>query len=166
MPDPIRASDRERDAATARLRTAHIEGRLSTEELEDRVARAQTAATRADLDALEADLPGPRPDLELTDGVPWWPGRRVFAERKLLDASPGECRTNALAFMAPSLERFGFHLTKETPEALIFAQRPRGQVGADRVTVRFLPVPDGRTLVLAHGTAPLKIRRAFAKLTD
>ena len=53
----VRASDEEREAVLARLRTAAGEGRLSLEELADRLEGALTAATRADLEPLTADLP-------------------------------------------------------------------------------------------------------------
>ncbi len=149
-----------------RLRAAHLEGRLETDELEDRVARAHAARTRDELDAVEADLPERRPDLSTTSGVPWWPGRRPFAERKLLENPPDECRRNALAFIVPALERTGYQLTKEAEDVLVFADRRGLAPGGDRITVRFLPAPDRRTLVLAHGTAPLNVRRAFAKLDD
>lgn len=57
----VRASDGERDAAVSRLGTAAGEGRLTLEEFGERVDRAQTAATRAELDGLLADLPAPAP---------------------------------------------------------------------------------------------------------
>src|SRR5690349_18162344 len=57
--DDVRASDGERDAAVSRLGTAAGEGRLTLEEFGERVDRAQTAATRAELDGLLADLPAP-----------------------------------------------------------------------------------------------------------
>jgi Domain of unknown function (DUF1707) len=166
MNGPLRASDREREAAVLRLRAAHLEGRIETEELEDRVARAQAARTRDELDAVEADLPGRPSELNPTEGIPWWPGRRPFVERKLLDNPPDECRRSALAFMVPSLERTGYQLTKEGEDVLVFADRRGLAPGGNRITVRFLPAPDRRTLVLVHGTAPLGVRRAFAKLTD
>jgi hypothetical protein len=166
MNGPLRASDREREAAVLRLRAAHLEGRIETEELEDRVARAQAARTRDELEAVEADLPGRPLELATTTGVPWWPGRRPFSERKLLDNPPAECRRSALAFIVPALEKTGFQLSKETDETLVFADRSGLAPGGDRITIRFLPAPDRRTLVLVHGTAPLSIRRAFAKLTD
>jgi hypothetical protein len=59
--DDVRASDSERDAAVSRLGTAAGEGRLTLEEFGERVDRAQTAATRAELDGLLADLPAPTP---------------------------------------------------------------------------------------------------------
>jgi hypothetical protein len=61
-PPQLRVSDAEREAAVARLRQAGGEGRLTFEELADRVGRADTARTRADLDALVADLPATRPE--------------------------------------------------------------------------------------------------------
>jgi hypothetical protein len=89
----VLASDREREATVLRLRAAHLEGRIETDEFEKRVSRAQAAGTRAELDAIEADLP-------------------------------------------------------------------------ERITVRFRDLGDRRTLVLAHGVAPLGIRRAFARMSD
>jgi uncharacterized protein DUF1707 len=54
----LRASDAERASVADFLRHHAGEGRLSTDELEDRVARAFRAVTVADLEALIADLPG------------------------------------------------------------------------------------------------------------
>jgi hypothetical protein len=62
--DGIRASDQERDATVERLRDATGEGRLTLEEFSDRMERASTAKTRAELDVLLTDLPaagGPAP---------------------------------------------------------------------------------------------------------
>jgi Domain of unknown function (DUF1707)/Cell wall-active antibiotics response 4TMS YvqF len=53
----IRASDAEREAAVTRVRAAAGEGRLTLDELADRIDRALTAATRAELEPLTADLP-------------------------------------------------------------------------------------------------------------
>jgi len=52
-------SDAERDEAAERLRQAGGEGRLTPEELEQRLGRAFGARTRGELDALVADLPAP-----------------------------------------------------------------------------------------------------------
>ena len=53
----IRASDAERDAALERLSVATGDGRLTLEEFSQRMDRATTAKTRAELDRLVADLP-------------------------------------------------------------------------------------------------------------
>lgn len=55
--ESIRASDAERDAAVERLSAATGEGRLTLEEFSQRMERAATARTRAELDHLVADLP-------------------------------------------------------------------------------------------------------------
>jgi hypothetical protein len=57
----IRASDRERDAATHRLQEAFAEGRLDDTDFDVRMRSALSARTRADLDGLLADLPAPGP---------------------------------------------------------------------------------------------------------
>lgn len=60
-PEPaIRASDRERDAATQRLQEAFAEGRLDDSEFDQRMRTALSARTRPELDRLLADLP-PQP---------------------------------------------------------------------------------------------------------
>ena len=56
---PLRASDAERDATMATLRDAAAEGRLTLEELADRVEAAAGARHRAELERITADLPAP-----------------------------------------------------------------------------------------------------------
>ena len=53
----VRASDAERDATVERLSQATGEGRLTLEEFSQRMERATTARTRAELDRLVTDLP-------------------------------------------------------------------------------------------------------------
>ena len=55
----MRASDAERERAVESLRVHAAAGRLDADELERRVEAAFAATTRADLDALHADLPAP-----------------------------------------------------------------------------------------------------------
>jgi hypothetical protein len=60
MPDPLpdlRASDADRDRTAERLRRAAGEGRLSVEELEERLQAVYAARTHADLVPLVADVP-------------------------------------------------------------------------------------------------------------
>jgi len=59
----LRVSDAERNAVADRLSQHYGDGRLDQAELDDRLGRAMSAKTRADLDALLADLPeaGPPP---------------------------------------------------------------------------------------------------------
>ena len=57
----LRVSDADREAVVARLRQAGGEGRLTFEELAERVERAVAARTSSELDAVTADLPPARP---------------------------------------------------------------------------------------------------------
>jgi hypothetical protein len=57
----LRASDEDRDRIVAQLHKAAIEGRIASEELEQRVSDALTAKTYGELDATVADLPGQAP---------------------------------------------------------------------------------------------------------
>ena len=59
--DRIRISDSDRDRAAAQLRDYYAEGRLTTEELDERVTAALQAQTAGDLRRLMADLPRPVP---------------------------------------------------------------------------------------------------------
>jgi hypothetical protein len=63
-PDPeaerrasLRASDADRERFVEALRQHHVEGRLTTEELEERTGKAYEARTLGDLNALATDLP-------------------------------------------------------------------------------------------------------------
>jgi hypothetical protein len=56
-PPELRVSDADREATVGRLRQAGGEGRLTLEELAERVELADAARTRGELDVLTADLP-------------------------------------------------------------------------------------------------------------
>jgi Domain of unknown function (DUF1707) len=53
----LRASDADRERFVEALRQHHVEGRLTTEELDERTGKAYAARTLGDLDALATDLP-------------------------------------------------------------------------------------------------------------
>jgi Domain of unknown function (DUF1707)/2TM domain len=53
------ASDADRERAAERLRAATAEGRLTSEELEERLETAFSARTDAELEQLVADVPAP-----------------------------------------------------------------------------------------------------------
>jgi len=56
-PSQLRVADADREQLVEELRDHALAGRLSSEELEERVGAAYKATTRADIDALRADLP-------------------------------------------------------------------------------------------------------------
>jgi hypothetical protein len=57
----MRVGDAEREATAAELREHYASGRLTLDELNDRLDKAFAAKTRGDLDALMRDLPSARP---------------------------------------------------------------------------------------------------------
>jgi uncharacterized RDD family membrane protein YckC len=70
----MRTSDADRERAVAFLHDAATDGRLTADELEDRVARAFAATTYGELDTLVGDLPIPvRPEPMRPARAGWWP---------------------------------------------------------------------------------------------
>ncbi len=70
-----RASDAEREAAADVLRTAASEGRLDTDELDERVGQVYAARTRGELATLTHDLPAP--STPAAPPEPAWKGEAV-----------------------------------------------------------------------------------------
>lgn len=76
----VRASDAERDATVNRLSQATGDGRLTLDEFSQRMGRATTAKTRAELDRLVADLPveaAPAASAVATRDAPTWHVRPI-----------------------------------------------------------------------------------------
>jgi hypothetical protein len=57
----LRASDADRERVAAALRRHHLDGRLDTDELQERLGRCYAARTAGELAALTADLPRDEP---------------------------------------------------------------------------------------------------------
>jgi hypothetical protein len=73
-PVPQRAADADRHATVEELRVAGGDGRLTVEEMEERLATAFAARTHAELDALLADLQGRKALATRASGVVSPPG--------------------------------------------------------------------------------------------
>lgn len=91
MDDRIRVSDADRENVATRLRDHYAEGRLTSDELDERVAAALGARTFGDLRRVMSDLPGPAPvpppGQPAQPGPPPWPGwhrHRHFRGPRLL----------------------------------------------------------------------------------
>ncbi len=81
MNDWIRASDADRDRVSTRLRDHFAEGRLTREELDERVTAALNAKTLGDLRGLMADLPDSEPLQDPARALPPAAGRVVLVPR-------------------------------------------------------------------------------------
>jgi hypothetical protein len=89
-PGSLRASDADREEVVQRLHAAATEGRLSSDELDQRVHAALTALTYSDLDAVLNDLPR-------TPAERGGSGRRQPARRRTLGGwALAAVRTNPL----------------------------------------------------------------------
>jgi hypothetical protein len=83
MDDRIRISDADREQVVARLREHFAEGRLTSDELDERIAAALSAKTAGDLRRVMADLPGPAPVPPPSwPGPPWAGGPWVVYRRR------------------------------------------------------------------------------------
>jgi hypothetical protein len=81
MDDRMRASDADRESVTARLRDHYAEGRLTQDELDERVSAALGAKTFGELRTLTTDLPGPVPVPPRTPARPQWGGAPPWRHR-------------------------------------------------------------------------------------
>jgi len=161
--DPnTRASDGERERVARQLRNQCTTGRLSIDELEQRLGEAYQAVTVGELAALVDDLPtssggAPTPRRRI-----FWPGIAAFSEHRRLSAPCRDSYAAAMREIVPRMGTQGFHLEEEVePRRLLFVS-DHGL----RVTVMFVPAQDGGTEVSAFGHAPRAVRRAFANLSD
>jgi hypothetical protein len=83
-PSSIRVADADRERVAGELREHHVAGRLSAEEFEQRVEAAYKASTRAELDALTADLPMSPASVRLALDE-----RRMHLRRRLIQEGGG-----------------------------------------------------------------------------
>lgn len=83
MDDRMRVSDADREQVTARLREHFADGRLTSEELDERISAALSAKTFADLRRIMADLPDPTPaGPQGAQPPPVWAARPVYGYRR------------------------------------------------------------------------------------
>jgi hypothetical protein len=182
--DRTRASDAEREAAAGVLRAAAAEGRLETDELEDRVAAAYAAKTRGELTALlddlpKSQLPAPR---ERQRKRPVVPGTYGFTARWRAPVRMQKAKRDLMEFVVPPLHSFGYTIVEQTAEQLVFERRVRPSwtyfvavavfpVGllallhetSERIVISVVDHGEDTTII-AQGIAPLRIRRALMEL--
>jgi hypothetical protein len=82
MDDRIRVSDADRDHVAARLREHFAEGRLTPDELDERITAALNAKTFGDLRRVLTDLPEPAPVPSQAAQRPQWAGPHWAARRR------------------------------------------------------------------------------------
>ncbi len=145
-PSRLRVSDAEREAAAARLGEHCAAGRLTLEELAERVGTAMAAVTDADLAPLFADLPGTGTDLpEVASAGPV----------AVAAAPPGRASGLTVAVMASASRRGRWRLRSRTAAAAVMGSCTldlrSAEVTTPQVTVDALAAMGSVTVVVPEG---------------
>jgi hypothetical protein len=188
-PADIRAADEDRERVATALRGHCEAGRLTIEELEERLEAAYAAKTLGELDALTTDLPAlPTRPAVAPPAHPvsaGGPGLRAFSQRYELGVSRDVAFRHALDHILPAMVGFGYEVTHRhdgrvlgftieerpgwVPFACVFAF-PIGLIALlarnrYTVTIEFDDAPGGAGSVMrAYGRARRPVRKAFADL--
>jgi Domain of unknown function (DUF1707) len=184
MPD-LRASDADRERTVKHLRDHALAGRLTVEELDERCARAYAAVTMSQLAELVEDLPAPSRALPQRAPDIGPPGVRPFTYEWHNPIAPDEAMDAALVHIVPALNRAGYELVERTDTRLgfVYSYRPGWTYPVavlllpfsllallhrveDRVFIDIEPDRDRGTRTIIRGTAPRRVRRAFAQLLE
>jgi hypothetical protein len=186
----LRASDRDRDVVAEHLRKHCVEGRITLDELEERLEGVMAAATLAELSRLVSDLPplpAQRNRAPATAGAPVAPGPvgvLPFTHRVVVPASRRETSWEILSKLAPRLADYGYELVVQSPTGLVFECKARppwtilvaviafpvGLIALavkrdERIVISLEPESDDSTTMIVHGKAPRRVRKAFLGLS-
>jgi hypothetical protein len=184
----VRASDRDRDKVAAELRAHCVEGRITVEELDQRLEGVMAARMLRELSEFVSDLPtvaveaAPAETARRVSVGP--PGALPFTRRIVVPATCARTRAVVMDTIAPSLNAYGYELTSQSPNELVFecSLRPAwtlfvavlafpiGPVAllhrkTEQITISLEEQGSERTTMIVHGTAPRRVRKAFAQLT-
>ena len=187
----LRAGDRDRDRAARELYLHHLDGRLDSDELEERLSRAYAARTFGDLAAVLGDLPvldraeADRPDPEAGE-PPRVRGFGVipFAQVHRLPVAADQAYAEALDSLVRAMRQFGYALVeRDDPRSLTFqsSERPLwvpivcvvafpfglfalAFKRTSRVRIDVVGLAAGRCQMTVSGEARRAVRKAFARL--
>lgn len=185
----LRAGDADRERVAEQLRHHEAEGRLTVEELEERLESAFASRTVGELDLLLGDLPAPPgpPSVALSGPTvaDRLPGVRPFTVAIEIPRPRAEVHAHVLREVAPRMHQHGFRLAGAGLDVLAFERRhrpawvwlvavlafPLGLLAfavrdAHRVDITLDERAPERTLMTIHGMAPRSMRVAFGLLRD
>jgi hypothetical protein len=186
--DPTRASDTERERIADWLREAAAAGRLTVEELDERMGRAYSAVTRGELTSLIADLPvaSAPPPMAIPRAVAplpvMLPGRAYFTGRWRSAGDVAAAGAEVMRHLVPMLNADGYQIIERSSQRLVLRRRkvptwaiiiavvffPLGLLAllareSDAVTVELFSDVDGATITHVQGVAPAPVRSAVAR---
>lgn len=137
----LRLSDAERELAVSDLRDHCAAGRLSLEELPERLEKVYRATTYGELAEAMGDLPDP-PLVPSTSRArkpsrpPRVPGRAPFLHTLEVRQPPEDVLAKAMKNVGPSLTRFGYEIAVIERDRIIlsgrFARRGRSSSRSSR----------------------------------
>lgn len=182
----VRASDRDRSRVVDELRRHCVEGRITVDELDRRALQAMSASTIHELAELVVDLPSvSTPEearlLPARERV-GPPGVRPFTRRIVVPARVERTRAVALDTIASGLNGYGYELVRQTPQTLVFERTRRSSGwlaavlffplgllalrpgGKERLTISLESAGAENTMMIVHGSASRRVRKAFAGL--
>jgi hypothetical protein len=187
--DDLRASDSDRENVAEELRKSCVEGRITVDELDERLEDVMTARTLGELSELVSDLPSspaPAARVPSTSAAPAKAGPigvLPFTHRVLVPAPRKETRWQVLSVIAPRLVNYGYELVTQSPTELVFECRlrppwtvlvaivafPVGLIALtvsrnERIVISLEDGPAGATNMIVHGNAPRRVRKAFLGL--
>jgi hypothetical protein len=186
--DPTRASDTERERIAGWLRDAAASGRLTVEELDERMGRAYSAVTRGELAELISDLPVssvpppmvlPRPAAPIPMLLP---GRAFFTVRWRSATDINGAGAEVMRHLVPMLAGDGYRIVEQSARRLVLHRKhmptwaiviailffPIGLLAllareSDAVTVELFSDADGTTVTHVQGVAPMNVRTSCAR---
>jgi hypothetical protein len=184
----VRVSDADRDDIADAMRRHWVDGRLSVEELDERLAAVYAARTERQLAELLSDLPegSSQPVVAATPAASRWrpgrwrrprvglPGVRPFVQHHDFEAEKEQVFADALSHIAPGMITGGYDLAERVePTLLAFETRERPARllrlrvrQTSRIVMAFDDASEGGTRVTVRGMARRAVRRAFATLSD
>jgi hypothetical protein len=155
------------------------------DELDERCARAYAAVTVSQLAELVEDLPAPVRALPQRAPDIGPPGVRPFTYEWHSPIASQDAMDAALLYIVPALNRAGYELVERTDTRLgfLYSYRPGWTYPLavlllpfsllvllhrveDRVFIEIEPDRDRGTRTIIRGTAPRRVRRAFAQLLE
>ncbi len=189
MTGELRASDRDREKVADHLRKSCIEGRLTLQELEERLEGAMTAVTVTELSGYVSDLPAldeapsRQPATTVAPRKPGPIGVLPFTLHLEVPASREDVHLQVLHTIVPPLVDYGYELVSESPTGFVFECRlrppwtivvaiigfPIGLIALtirrnERIVISLAERSEGGTGMTVYGNAPRRVRKAFLEL--
>jgi hypothetical protein len=185
----MRAADVDREKVADELRIHCVDGRITLEELDQRLQGVMSALTIRELAEFVCDLPTivVRSERDVAESRvrvgP--PGVLPFTRRFVVPASLERTQDVTLDTIAPALNSHGYELISQSAGGLVFERRSRsggrivaavlffplgllaliGRRERGRIVISFEGRGASKTNTTVHGTASRNVRKAFAQLT-